>query len=347
MEAVATTNNQDNAVVNNELTSLVIFKDGVYYEPAHIESERRRVERDLTLPKVVASLGTSVCNFVEIEERLGKTQLHITYHVSPDIEIPDDLKWESIPARSKGNGGRFYKQIANKRVSWYFKVLVGNIFPYIQSTFQEDIFNNLYVTDITAFAKKVSKFILDHPHKEFGSYSCYYIAFLNMIKYADQKVTNVYLQRIGIAIAGEMKRVASFDDKKLPPKQLYFCIREMKTTPTIQECSSNVHYKISQIDLNSQRANKGLEDIDAEAEREEEEAKLQKQANMNKMSMAFAQFGQGPPQQSIAPNPASYMKPMAIEDKKRKASDEGSLDGHDSKKARIEELNDDNVELKD
>jgi len=272
----------NNAVEGNNAESPYgpIMLDGVYNEKAHHYSEERRVERDLTISSIVEELGDETCNFVRVEKQLGGTKTVLIYHPNPDGKIGDGLEWVSYPSISKGNGGRFYKQVSNGKIEWHYYTLRGDILTFMTNSFMDSMMDNQYSADLKAFAKKAAKFIMDYPHEDNGSYGCYILMFLNLIKVADSKLSNAELQRIGIAISLEMKRVLDFNDKNLADRQVYMKVRDTSVRPTIQQCSKNVHYKISQIDLSAKKASFQLEELDKLAEQEIETEKLEKASKM-------------------------------------------------------------------
>jgi hypothetical protein len=266
-----------------------IWVDGNYNPKAHHYHVEKQFERDLNIQKIVDELGEEVCNFVEIETKLGGTQLHMTFHPNPTAEIDGDLEWITLPSQVKGNAGRYYREISNKRIFWFYKVLSGDIFSLIQTTFEKDLVEALYTTDLATFSKKVAKFILDYPHKDFTTYGCYLLAFIRMIELAEPEMSHIMLQRIAVAISANLKRVADYKDQKSSEHDLYIKIRDISTKLTTQNCSKSVHYKISLIDINAQKASLSLAQLDKEADKEIELERHIKQKRMDDMKNSFAQ----------------------------------------------------------
>jgi len=279
-----------NAVDNNndENPFGPIMVNGVYNPKAHHYHVQKQFERDLTIPNIVDELGEDACKFVEVETKLGGTQIHLTFHPNPTAEVGADLKWISLACLAKNNAGRFFKEISNKRLHWNHKVLSGDISSFISTTFEQDLVEGTYNSNLAEFAKKAAKFILDHPHESIGTYGCYLVNFLNLIHLADDQISNLSLQRIAVAIAVGLKRVADYNDRNLSEMDLYKKIRNIPTKPTIQDCSKSVHYKLSLIDLNAQKASNKLEELDKAAAADMEAERLAKQARMDAIKTAMA-----------------------------------------------------------
>jgi hypothetical protein len=336
MQQIVPTNNNnsgDNNVETNDLNPFgPIMKDGVYNEKAHHYHVERQVERDLTIPKIVDELGKKVCNFIEVESLLGGTQINLIYHPNPTAH---DLQWITLPALAKGNGGRYYKEISNKRVFWFYKVLSSDIISLISNTFEEDLINATYNSDLPTFAKKAAKFILSFPHKDFGTYGCYLIAFVNMIKLTGSNLSNVIIHRIAVAIAVQLKNKVDFDDRNLPDIEIYKKVRDISTKYTIQECSKSVHYKISLIDINAQKASLTLDELDRAAAEEEEKEKLAKQAKLDMLKAAVKNGMQNQPKAlptSSTPSPVETRK-RKIEEVYENSNDD-DVSGEESSKSR-------------
>jgi len=188
--------------------------------------------------------------------------------------------------------------------------LRGDIMSFVTDTFAGSIVNNDHMNDMKTFAKKAAKFIMDYPHEENGTYGCYIIMFLNLIKIADDKISNANLIRIAHAISGEMKRVLEYDsnNSKLTDKEVYDKIKDISVRLTVQQCSKNVHYKLSLIDQSAKKASLQLGIIEKLAE---EEAEADRKEKASKMQAIFnAKFN----------NPAlgNATQMRTIESKKRK-----------------------------
>jgi len=259
-----------------------IMLNGVYNPVAHHYNEERRVGRDLNIPKIVEELGQETCNFIIVERLVGE-KYSFTYHPNPDGVLGENLEWISCKAISKGNAGRFYNQVANGRIEWHYMILRGDILRLITNTFGVDIVNNLHVNDLKLFSKNVAKFIMDYPHEENGTYGCYILMFLNIIRLTDERISPTTLRKVAVAIAVCLKNVLDYNDKDLPEMEIYRKVRDISVKPTIQKCSKNVEYKISKIDQNAKKASLQLDELDRLAEEEIESEKKQMNMKMQRM----------------------------------------------------------------
>jgi len=267
-----------------------IFVNGEYQPKAHFACEKRRVEQDLTIPQIVDELGEEVCDFVYIETKMAGTQTYITYHPNPKAELTEGLEWTAKPALYIRNGGRFYKEASNKKIFWNYNVLKGDIFGLIEKIFNEDFMNGTYNTCREDFSKKVARFIQDHPHENARSYGVYMKYFKDMIQAMDENMTPVALELILMSIGKCLDRVVDFKDRELPERELYLKVIETTTQMTVQQCSKSVHYRISKIDVDSQKAKTDLIELSKNAERQREAERLEKQAKIEEMKARMAKF---------------------------------------------------------
>jgi len=328
-----------------------IMSDGVYNEEAHAYLEEKRVEQDLTIPAIVQGLGKQNCKFVDFRWVLGNTKLQLIFHPNPEGELTEGLEWTEVNAAQVKNGGKLYTKVSNGRVEWLVKRLRGNIMPMLAVYFGDDLKERTYrdPKKIVDFTRRAANFSQLYPHEELTTFGCYITTYMNLIRAMDTKITNIEIKNLLVSIAGEMRRYANvFDnEKKLTPLEIYKEVREAKTKRTIQQCSKEVQYKLSQIDINAQAAINSLELLDQLVAEEEESERLETQARLNAFSAFASGFGSSQPKaiENGANTAASLKRPRESLQITMLEDDDQNPEncGPELKKRRIEEQKDEST----
>jgi len=250
----------------------------------HFSNEKRRVERDLRIPDIADDLGSEVCNFVEVTKEKSGTAHVLTYHPNPEAILPPGAEWIAKPAVAIGNGGKFYKKASNETVRWCYKVIKGQIFDIIDKEFNDDVLaGNYNNAERQKFCRKVAGFIVNHPHDSAKKYGVYLRFFMEMIKVMDEKLDDIFLDDLLVQIANEMKRVVEYNSRDLPQRDIYNLVMNTTTSMTIQQCSKNVHYKLSRIDKDAESAKNELLALANRAQQKRLDEALVKQKRMEEM----------------------------------------------------------------
>jgi len=221
-----------------------IIQNGSYNLAAHKYQQRKRIKKDFELSRRILETreGHQAYKFVKVYSLLGGLERHLIYHPNPEGPLGISLKWVNKPA-FQNMTGRLYQEVCQGRIQWHFKVLEGDINPWILSTFGDDVRHAVHRVFPNRFFDKVARFIREYPHKDYTTYGSYICKILEMIKALDSDATHEMIQAIGIAMGVRFARFLH-QPYNLAEVEIASKVMRHPIHMTVTECSNMVHSRL-------------------------------------------------------------------------------------------------------